>query len=54
MNRKVAKHAKELVFSFVAETATNENQHASGSRIYRGLCPKGLGLFLFASLSEKE
>ena len=47
-------------FSFVAETPTNENHHASGSRLINKPCPKGVGLFLFAlpvrlwRISEKE
>jgi hypothetical protein len=41
-------------FSFVAETPTNESYHASGSLLTNKTCPKGLGLFLFALLREKE
>ena len=47
-------------FSIVAETPTNENHHASGSRLTNKPCPKGVGLFLFAfpvrlwRISEKE
>ena len=41
-------------FSFVVETPTNENHYASGSRLTNKSCPKGMGLFLFAHLSERE
>ncbi len=41
-------------FSFVAETPTNETHHASGNRLTNKPYPKGVGLFLFAFLSEKK
>ncbi len=41
-------------FFVCRETAANENHHASGSWNKNRHFPKGLGLFLFALLSEKE
>ena len=55
IHRKDAENAEEIIiFSFVAETPTIEIHHASGNRFNSKFCPKGVGLFLFALLSEKE
>ena len=45
-------HREICHFSFIAETPTNENHHASGKRFANKPCPKGVGLSLFALLSE--
>jgi len=44
---------RNFPFSFAAETATNENQHASGSGIEQQALPEGLGLIPFRASQRK-
>ena len=37
---------EQVIFSFVAETPTNETHHASGNRLRSKPCPEGVDLFL--------
>jgi len=41
-------------FAFAGERPANANHHAFGKLLAVKPCPKGLGLFLFALLSEKK